>query len=222
MRKRIAAEEKLALTLACMTGQLRISEAARRAEVHVSNVYRWMSRYRAEGEAAFQGGRREYTEEVKRQAVEEYLSGKGSLLSVSEKYKISSPPLVLEWIRVYDRHNKSNTDTGGTVMSKGKRYTLEERAQIVKEHLEDGKTISELASEHCLGYHQVYDWVKKYQMKGLAGLEDRRGQRIAAQEPRTPEEELRVRNARLERENHLLRLERDLLKKVKELERGED
>lgn len=98
-------------------------------------------------------------------------------------------------------------------MSKGKRYTLEERAQIVKEHLEEGKTISELASEHGLGYHLVYDWVKKYQAKGLAGLEDRRGKRIASQEPRTPEEELRVYIAQLEHENCLLRLERDLLKK---------
>lgn len=101
-------------------------------------------------------------------------------------------------------------------------YTLEERVQIVKEHLEDGKTISELAVEHGLGYRLVYDWVKKYQTKGLAGLEDRRGQRTASQEPRTPEEELRVRIAQLERENDLLRLECDLLKKVKELGRGED
>ena len=90
-------------------------------------------------------------------------------------------------------------------------YTLEERVQIVKEHLEEGKTVSELAVEHGLGYRLVYDWVTKYQTKGLAGLEDRRGQRIAEQEPRTPEEELRVRNAQLEREIYLLKMENDLL-----------
>lgn len=107
-------------------------------------------------------------------------------------------------------------------MAGTRKYTVEERVQIVKEHLESGKSISELAEEHELGYHLVYDWVKKYKAKGLAGLEDRRGQRIAVQEPRTPEEELRVRIAQLEQENYLLKLERDLLKKVKELERGED
>lgn len=222
MGKRVSAEEKLALIQACAAGNLRISEAAQKAGVHVSNVYRWISQYHAEGEAAFQGRRRNYSEVVKQQAVKEYLSGEGSLLSISGKYKIRSPALVLDWIRVYDRHNRPNVDTGGTVMPKRRQYTLEERVQIVKEHLEGGKTISELAAEHGLGYRLVYDWVKKYQSKGLPGLEDRRGQRIAAQEPRTLEEELRVRVAQLERENHLLKLERDLLKKVKELERGED
>ena len=54
----------------------------------------------------------------------------------------------------------------------------------------------------------------------MAGLEDRRGKRLANQIPRTPEEALRIENARLERENYLLKMELDLLKKVKELERG--
>ena len=76
------------------------------------------------------------------------------------------------------------------------------------EHLEGGKNISELAVEYGLGYRLVYDWVKKYQSKGLPGMKDRRGKRIATQESRTPEEELRVRVAQLERENHLLKLER--------------
>lgn len=107
-------------------------------------------------------------------------------------------------------------------MANPREYTVEERVQIVKEHLECGKSVSELAKEHDLGYHLVYDWVKKYKAKGVSGLEDRRGQRIADQKPRTPEEELKIRIAQLERENDLLKLERDLLKKVKELERGED
>ena len=222
MGKSIPREEKLALTQACIAGHLRVSEAARRADVHRSNVYRWISQYRTEGEAAFQGRRREYSEEVKREAVKEYLSGTGSLLSISEKYHIKSPSLILGWARVYDCHNESQAEEGETVMAGKRKYTLEQRVQIVKEYLEEGKTISELAAEHGLGYHLVRDWIQKYQAKGLPGLEDRRGQRIAAQEPRTAEEELRVRVAQLERENHLLKLERDLLKKVNELERGED
>ena len=48
-----------------------------------------------------------------------------------------------------------------------------------------------------------------------------RGKRLAKQIPRTPEEALRIENARLERENYLLKMELDLLKKVKELERGD-
>ena len=64
----------------------------------------------------------------------------------------------------------------------------------------------------------VWNWVKRYQEMGVAGLEDRRGKRLASQTPRTPEEALRIEKARLERENYLLKMELDLLKKVKELE----
>lgn len=129
MGKSVSAEEKLALTQACIAGHMRVSEAARRADVHVSNVYRWIGQYPAEGETAFQRRRSKYSEDVKRQAVKDYMSGKRSLLPISEKYRISSSPLVLEWIRAYDRHNKSTVDTGGTVMSDRRRYTLEERVQ---------------------------------------------------------------------------------------------
>ena len=100
-------------------------------------------------------------------------------------------------------------------------YTLEERVQAVKEHLENGKNFTEIAEANGLSTQLVRNWVRKYQEIGLAGLEDRRGQRTASQTPRTEDEELRIRNARLERENYLLKMELDLLKKVKELERGD-
>ena len=54
---------------------------------------------------------------------------------------------------------------------------------------------------------------------GQAGLEDRRGRRIASLQSRTPEEELRDKIAELERRNLDLQMENDLLKKVRELER---
>ncbi|MEY8388474.1 hypothetical protein AALC17_14490 [Oscillospiraceae bacterium 38-13] len=49
---------------------------------------------------------------------------------------------------------------------------------------------------------------------GMAGLEDQRGKRLASQTPQTPEEALRIENARLKRENY--RLELDLLKKLRQ------
>jgi hypothetical protein len=55
---------------------------------------------------------------------------------------------------------------------------------------------------------------------GSAGLEDRRGRRAGTQPSRTPEEALRDRIAQLEREKRDLQMENDLLKKVRELERG--
>ena len=54
---------------------------------------------------------------------------------------------------------------------------------------------------------------------GWKGLEDRRGRRVGSLPSRTPEEELRDKIAELERKNHDLQMENDLLKKVRELER---
>lgn len=64
-----------------------------------------------------------------------------------------------------------------------KTYTLEERLQAVKAHLEQGKSIWVIAAEKQAEETTVRTWIKKYQAMGIAGLEDRRGQRTAQQTP---------------------------------------
>lgn len=56
---------------------------------------------------------------------------------------------------------------------------------------------------------------------GSKGLEDHRGRRVGSLPSRTPEEELRDKIAELKRKNLDLQMENDLLKKVRELERGD-
>jgi transposase-like protein len=104
-------------------------------------------------------------------------------------------------------------------MTKSRKTTQKERVKIVKECLENGKDYGAMALKYNVSYQQVYTWVKKYSELGEAGLEDRRGQRAAQQEPRTKEEELQAEIARLKHELYMTKMERDLLKKVKELER---
>ena len=99
--------------------------------------------------------------------------------------------------------------------------TQEERVQIAKECIENGNNYGEIAIKYQVSYQNVYSWVKKYRGLGEAGLEDRRGQRTAQQEPRTEEERLRIENAQLKHELYLARMERDLLKKLEEIERRE-
>ena len=221
-RKEIDIAYKTWLVEECLSGRMRGREAARRAGVGATTMRNWISRYKAEGASAFEAieGKRVYCEEVKTAAVEDYLAGRGSLSAISEKYKIRSPQLVMDWVKRYNCHNESNTKTGGIVMTGRHSYTTEERVKIVKEHIDEGKSISVLANEHGLHYNLVKGWIQKYRTMGISGLEDRRGQRKARQTARTSEEELRIRIAQLERENELLKMERDLLKKVRELERG--
>lgn len=106
-------------------------------------------------------------------------------------------------------------------MKDTRKTTQEERVQIARECIENGNNYAEIAVKYQVSYQNVYTWVKKYRQLGEAGLEDRRGQRTAQQEPRTEEERLRIENAQLKHELYLARMERDLLKKLKEIRRKE-
>ena len=104
-------------------------------------------------------------------------------------------------------------------MTKARKTTQQERIQIAKECLEAGGNYGEIAFKYDVSYQQVYTWVKKFAELSEAGLEDRRGKRTADQEPRTEVEELKIQLAKLKHENYMLQMERDLLKKVEDLER---
>ena len=106
-------------------------------------------------------------------------------------------------------------------MKNTRKTTLEERVQIAKECIENGNNYGEIAIKYEVSYQNVYAWVKKYRELGEAGLEDRRGQRTAQQEPRTEEERLRIEVAQLKHELYMTKMERDLLKKLEEIERRE-
>lgn len=221
-RKELGIAEKVSLVEEYLSGRLRMREAARRAGVGHSTMESWVSRYRAEGLSALaeNGNRakRQYSEEVKRKAVEEYLSGQGSSMAIAEKYQLRSGNLVLDWVKAYHERN-SRQETGGSVMRKD--HTEEERLRAVLACLDGGQQHGDVAREYQVEVQTLRGWVKKYEEMGAAGLEDRRGRRLADQAPRTKEEALRIENARLKQENELLKMELYLRKKVKELERGD-
>lgn len=221
-RKELGIAEKVSLVEEYLSGRLRMREAARRAGVGHSTMESWVSRYRAEGLSALaeNGNRakRQYSEEVKRKAVEEYLSSQGSSMAIAEKYQLRSGNLVLDWVKAYHERN-SRQETGGSVMRKD--HTEEERLRAVLACLDGGQQLGDVAREYQVEVQTLRGWVKKYEEMGAAGLEDRRGRRLADQAPRTKEEALRIENARLKQENELLKMELYLRKKVKELERGD-
>ena len=98
-------------------------------------------------------------------------------------------------------------------MKKAKNTTLDERLKIVTNCLANDKNYGAMALKYDCSYQQVRNWVIRYEKMGQAGLEDRRGRRIASLPSRTPEEELRDKIAELERRNLDLQMENDLLKK---------
>ena len=221
-REKVTIEERIEAAKACAEGKMSQSEAARRLGINAETVREWVARYKAQGALSFckQEHNTVYTEELKKASVKEYLEGKGSLQEISAKYGLRSTCQLRNWIKVYNSGKDfGHKMSGGSRMKQGRETTQEERITIVKECLENGNSFGETAIKHNVSYQQVYTWVKKFRELGEAGLEDRRGKRITKQEPRTELEEARIKIAQLEHELYMTKMERDLLKKLDELER---
>ena len=221
-KEKVTAEERIEAAKACTEGRMSQAEAARRLGMHKSTVEEWVKRYKAGGVLAFkeQGHNSVYPEELKAEAVREYLERKGSLKEISAKNGMRSTNQLRSWIKVYNSGGDfGHKLSGGSRMKQGRETTQEERITIAKDCLENGCNYGETAIKYNVSYQQVYTWVKKFKELGEAGLEDRRGKRITEQEPRTELEEARGRIAQLEHELYMARMERDLLKKLDELER---
>ena len=100
----------------------------------------------------------------------------------------------------------------------GRKITIEERREIVKFCLEHGRDYKGTASIYNVSYHQVYEWVRKYDAKGEDALADRRGHHKSDDEV-DELERLRRENQRLKRQLEEKDMLVELLKKVKEFER---
>ena len=223
-KNKLNAEEKVRIAEDCIEGRISQAEAARRVGVDESSIRAWIAKYKSEGSYGLwqTEKNRVYSEELKLQAVTEYLAGSESLREICKKYRIRAKTQLRAWIKVYNSgRDFKHKMSGGSRMKNTRKTTQEERVRIAKECIENGNNYGEIAIKYQVSYQNVYSWVKKYRELGEAGLEDRRGQRTAQQEPRTEEERLRIENAQLKHELYLARMERDLLKKLEEIERRE-
>ena len=102
-------------------------------------------------------------------------------------------------------------------MRQGRDTTQEERVQIVKDCLASGKNYGEMALKYKVSYQQVRTWTLRFEEMGESGLEDRRGKRKKDQAPRTELEKAQIEIEQLKL--YLAEMERDLLKKLDEIER---
>ena len=222
MGKKISSEEKYKIVRQILCGEKSERYAAKIMGVHPSSVEAWIRLYESEGSAALErsGRNRGYSAETKQAAVEEYLAGRGSLNTVCKKYHIRASATLRDWIKVYNAHGRfTSKRTGGSYMRTSRKTTQEERLKIAKECLENGKNYGAIALKYQVSYQQARSWTLRYEEQGEAGLEDRRGKRKASQEPRTELERLQIENERLKHALYMAEMERDLLKKLEEVER---
>jgi len=221
-KSKIDAAEKVKVVERVLADEISFSEAARLTGVDKESIRRWRNLYLSDGPTALmsQTSNKVYSQELKLQAVHEYLDGKSSQADIVKKYHLRSSCQLHNWLKVYNTHGeiKSRSSGGGSYMRKARSTTPEERLMIVQDCLANDKNYGAMALKYQCSYQQVRNWVKRYEEMGIAGLEDRRGRRAGTMPSRTPEEELRDRIAELERRNYELQMENDLLKKVRELE----
>ena len=223
-KEKYSPEVKFKIVEDCLNGRDNPSHAARTHRIGKTTIRRWIAKYKAEGPVTFINPEknRKYSAELKRKVAEEYLIGKTSILELMTKYAIRSETQIRDWVKIYNnRGDFKEIVEGGSYTVKARPTTQEERLEIVKDCIEHGLRYSEAAVKYQVSYQQVRNWVLQYKEKGESGLEDRRGQRKKDQTPRTREEELEQKIAQLEHEKYLLEAENWLLKKVKELERGD-
>lgn len=165
---------------------------------------------------------RKYSAELKLTVVQEYLSGKGSLRELAKKHQIGDKSRIREWIQCYNGHKefkRPSVARGALYMTKGKKTTQQERAEIVAFCLEHGKDYLLTVEQFGVSYQQIYSWVRKYEEKGIDGLADGRG-RTKPESEMTDTEKLQAQVRMLEAQLRDKEMEIELLKKVKELEGG--
>ena len=223
-KSKIVVTDKIKITREYIDGKISREEAARRAEVATASIASWARIYRQDGALGLVPTKknRVYSSELKKKAVLEYLAGGCGQHAICEKYAIRSRVQLQSWIKMYNAHGDFNSvkqSGGGSYMKKGRITTQEERIQIVRECIASGKNYGELALKYNVSYQQVRTWTLHFEEVGEAGLQDRRGRRKINQTPRTELEQAQIEIEQLKHKLYLAEMERDLLKKLDEVER---
>ncbi len=223
-KERLSAEEKISLIRRYQKGEIGFREAVVLAGGNKGTFWRWVKRYEVEGVEGFlpYESNRIYSDELKLEAVLAYLSGEGSQAEIAQKYHLRSEKQLWDWLKVYNAHGEFNSrkySGGGSYVQHGRNTTYEERIQIVRDCIASGKNYGEMALKYQVSYQQVRIWTLRFEEMGVAGLEDRRGHRKKDQAPRTELEQAQIEIEQLKHKLYLAEMERDLLKKLDEVER---
>ena len=223
-RRKYTVEQIICIVKEYCNGDLGYESLAAKYHIDDSIIREWVIQYKKNGVSAFiqEEHNRVYSEDIKLQAVTDYLNGKGSQQEITAKYGLRDRKQLRNWIKMYNSGRGFRQKmSGGSRMKETRPTTVEERIQIAKDCIANGGNYGETALKFNVSYQQVYQWVKKYRKMGDAGLEDRRGKRKKDQIPRTELEKAQIEIERLKHELYMTRMERDVLKKLDEIERRE-
>ncbi|WP_156648336.1 helix-turn-helix domain-containing protein, partial [Limosilactobacillus ingluviei] len=116
-------EERLEAVLQYLSGQVGNSRLAKQYGVSKRTVQNWARAYQHDGVAGLEESRtwRRYSPELKRQACQDYLSGKYSASECCDRYNISSYSVLQRWLERYTSGKTFTEKPGGSTRMKAKR-----------------------------------------------------------------------------------------------------
>ena len=219
---KISAENKIQFVKDYLDGTRGYMASYQAAGVSEGTFRNWIRLYQARGSAGLLPAKEKlkYSVELKTKVIQEYLQGGISFETLCIKYDITKPSIVQNWIKRYNCHKEFRSpNSGGEIyMAKGRKTTLDERIEIVRDCILNDMDYGQAIEKHKVSYQQVYSWVRKYEERGIEGLSDRRGKRkdeFGMTELEKLRAELKFTQAKLKRAE----IENELLKKVEEIER---
>lgn len=204
-------------------GEKSSSELASILGISREQFRRWVNKYKLNGAEGLKTHSKNtyYSLELKYSAINDYISGKGSLCDICSKYNISSQSILQNWVLKYNNsHNKwkSHNTKENKIMTKGRKTTYKERVEIVAFCIENNDNYQLTSDKYKVSYQQVYTWVRKYKENGYESLKDNRGKRKNIDQM-SEAEKLNAQIRLLQAKNKQLEMENKFLKKLEEIER---
>ena len=102
-RSQKSEEEKLEIVQLLFSHKKSISQLSNQFKVSKSTILSWKLKYEKDGVDGLKERRtwKKYSQELKEQAVLDYLDGKGALIDVCQRYDISDTYVLRSWIKRY-------------------------------------------------------------------------------------------------------------------------
>ncbi len=160
-----------------------------------------------------------YSEEFKVKVVQEYLNGRIGYRSLAKKHGVKSKEQIREWVLVYQKYGVK-----GLVKRKNDEvYSVQFKLDVLSFMKRTGASRTETALHFALkNSSMISSWKKKFLEGGAEALDQPKGRPTMSDKAKNVKrsnqpalQDEMTREQKLERENELLRLEVEYLKKLK-------
>lgn len=101
---KISSEEKIFAVQDYLSGKRGARQIQKELQIDSKTFREWLLKYKLHGETGLKPIRKNtfYSQELKHQAVREYLSGSISKMQLCYKYKITNHSILSQWIKRYN------------------------------------------------------------------------------------------------------------------------